>query len=43
MFPGASGSRWIPRKMAGSAMITMEPSSVAMNMAAVVLARATQR
>jgi len=27
--------------MAGSAMITMEPSSVAMNMAAVVLARAT--
>jgi hypothetical protein len=29
--------------MAGSAMITMEPSRVAMNMAAVVLARATQR
>ena len=43
MFPGASGSRWMPRKMAGSAMITMEPSRVAMNMAAVVLARATQR
>jgi hypothetical protein len=29
--------------MAGSAMITIEPSSAAMNMAAVVLARATHR
>ena len=43
MLPGASGSRWMPRKMAGRAMRTMEPSSVDMNTAAVVLARATQR
>ena len=41
MFPGASGSRWIPRKMAGNAMITIEPSRTAMKVAAVVLARAT--
>src|ERR1039458_3428175 len=43
MLPAASGSRWMPRKMAGSAMMTMEPSSVAMNIAAVVLVRATHR
>jgi len=43
MLPGASGSSPIPRKMAGRAMITIEPSSVAMNMAAVVLASATHR
>jgi hypothetical protein len=43
MLPGASGSRWMPRKMAGRAIMTMDPSRVAMNMAAVVLARATQR
>jgi hypothetical protein len=43
MSPGASGSRWMPRKMAGSAMMTMEPSSVAMKTPAVVLARATYR
>ena len=42
MFPGLSGSRLMPRKMAGSAMITIEPSSAAMKMAAVVLARAIQ-
>src|ERR1700742_1718563 len=41
MLPAASGSRWIPRKMAGSAMITIDPSRAAMNMEAVVLARAT--
>ena len=41
MLPGASGSRWMPRKMAGRAMITIEPSSAAMNMAAVVFASAT--
>ena len=41
MLPGDSGSRWIPRKIAGSAMITIEPSRVDMNMAAVVLASAT--
>ena len=41
MLPGASGSRWMPRKIAGSAMMTIEPSSAAMNMAAVVLDSAT--
>ena len=41
MLPGDSGSRWMPRKIAGSAMITIEPSSAAMNMAAVVFASAT--
>ena len=39
--PGASGSRWMPRKMAGSAMMTMDPSSADMNTAAVVFDRAT--
>ncbi len=41
MFPGASGSRWMPRKIAGRAMMTIDPSSAAMNMPADVLARAT--
>ena len=41
MFPGASGSRWIPRKIAGSAMITIEPSSADMNTAIVVFDSAT--
>jgi hypothetical protein len=35
MLPGANGSRWIPRKIAGRAMMTIEPSSVDMNTAAV--------
>ncbi len=42
MFPADSGSRLMPRKMAGSAMMTTDPSSDAMKMAAVVLARAIQ-
>ena len=33
----------MPRKIAGRAMMTMEPSTVDMNTAAVVLANATQR
>src|SRR5215469_12044062 len=37
MLPGASGLRWMPRKMAGIAMITMEPSIVAIVMLSVVL------
>ena len=41
MFPGASGSRWMPRKIAGSAMITIEPSRADMNTAIVVLESAT--
>jgi hypothetical protein len=41
MFPAASGSRWIPRKIAGSAMMTMEPSSADMNTAAVVFDKVT--
>ncbi len=41
MLPGASGSRWMPRKIAGSAMMTMDPSSCDMNAAAVVFASAT--
>ena len=41
MLPGASGSSPIPRKMAGRAMMTMEPSSVAMNVEAVVFVNAT--
>ena len=41
MLPAANGSRWMPRKMAGSAMMTMDPSRVAMNEAAVVFVRAT--
>ena len=41
MLPGASGSRWMPRKIAGSAMSTIEPSSADMNTAAVVFGSAT--
>ena len=41
MLPGVRGSRWIPRKIAGRAMMTMEPSSADMNTAAVVFASAT--
>ncbi len=41
MLPGASGSRLMPRKIAGSAMITIEPSSADMNTAIVVLESAT--
>ena len=36
MFPGASGFRWMPRKMAGIAMMTIEASIVAMVMLSVV-------
>ena len=36
MFPAASGSRLMPRKIAGSAMITIEPSSADMKTAMVV-------
>ena len=41
--PGESGLRWMPRKMAGSAMITMDPSIVAISIDRVVLDRAIQR
>ena len=41
MLPGASGLRWMPRKMAGIAMITIDPSIVAIIMLSVVLDRAT--
>ncbi len=41
MLPGAVGSRWIPRKMAGMAMITMDVSIAAMVMLSVVLESAT--
>jgi len=40
MFDGSSGSRWMPRKMAGRLMITIELSSVAMNDPSVVFERA---
>jgi len=43
MFPGASGFRWMPRKMAGMEMITMDASSVAISTPSVVLDSATQR
>jgi hypothetical protein len=36
MFPGVRGSRWMPRKMAGSEMRTIDASSDAMNMPSVV-------
>ena len=42
MLPAASGSRWMPRKMAGSAMMTIDPSSVAMNIGSEVAATASQ-
>ena len=41
MLPGAAGSRWMPRKIAGIEMITIEASIVAMNMPSVVLDSAT--
>jgi hypothetical protein len=41
MVPGASGLRWMPRKMAGIAMITIEASIVAIVMLSVVLDSAT--
>ena len=41
MLPGAVGSRWMPRKMAGIAMITIEASIVAIVMLRVVLESAT--
>ena len=40
MLPAANGSSPIPRKIAGSAMITIDPSIVAI-MASVVLDKAT--
>src|ERR1700739_2550734 len=40
MLPGASGLRWIPRKIAGIAMMTMEPSIGAIVMLSVVFERA---
>lgn len=36
MLPGAVGSRWMPRKMAGIEMITIEASIVAIVMLSVV-------
>jgi hypothetical protein len=42
MLPADSGSRLMPLKIAGSAMMTTDPSSEAMKIAAVVLARAIQ-
>jgi hypothetical protein len=39
--PDASGSRWIPRKIAGNAIRTIDPSSCDMNTATVVFDNAT--
>ena len=36
MFDGSSGSRWMPRKIAGRLMMTIELSSVAMKAPSVV-------
>src|SRR6266487_2240465 len=41
MLPGSVGSRWMPRKMAGIAMITIDVSIVAIIMLSVVFERAT--
>ncbi len=41
MLPGASGLRWMPRKMAGIAMITIDASMVAIVTLSVVLDSAT--
>jgi hypothetical protein len=41
MFPGDSGLRWMPRKIAGIEMITIEASIVAIVMLSVVLDSAT--
>src|SRR5258708_5224572 len=43
MFDGWSGSRWMPRKIAGSAMSTIDASSDAMNTPSVVFDNATHR
>jgi hypothetical protein len=43
MFEGASGSRWMPVKIAGSEISTIEPSRLDMNTAIVVFVSATQR
>ena len=37
MFPGCNGLRSIPRKMAGSAIVTIEPLITAINTPSVVL------
>src|SRR5690349_15770943 len=37
MLPGANGSRPMPRKIAGSEMITIDPSTLAINTPSVVL------
>ena len=37
VFEGRSGSRWMPRKMSGSAISTIEPSMVAISMPSVVM------
>src|SRR6266702_5259189 len=41
MLPGSVGSRWMPRKIAGIAMITIDVSIVAIIMLSVVLESAT--
>ena len=41
MLPGANGSKPMPRKIAGSEMITIEPSSAAMSTPSVVFDSAT--
>ncbi len=41
MLPGASGSRPMPRKIAGSEMMTIEPSTAEIRTPRVVLDRAT--
>src|SRR5215469_271964 len=41
MLPGASGLRWMPRKIAGIAMITIDPSIVAISIVSVVFDSAT--
>jgi hypothetical protein len=43
MFDGSNGSSLMPRKIAGSEMITIEESRVAMNTPRVVFDRAVQR
>ena len=43
MFEGWSGSRWMPRKMAGSEMMTMDWLIPAMNTPRVVLDSTTAR
>ena len=43
MFDGSSGSRWMPRKMAGREMMTIDWLIPAMNTPSVVLERTIQR